>query len=128
MSHYHAVVWLDHSEAHVMHISPDDVEKSVIHPAHPHQHLHHKANSRGSGHATLDKPFLEEVSHALAPVGAVLVTGPGSAKTEFVTYVNSHHPDIAKKISGVETLDHPSDGALVALARKFFKADDRMRA
>ena len=39
MSHYHAVVWLDHNEARVMHISPDDVEKSVIHPAHPHRHL-----------------------------------------------------------------------------------------
>ena len=22
MSHYHAVVWIDHAEAHVMHISP----------------------------------------------------------------------------------------------------------
>jgi hypothetical protein len=26
----------------------------------------------------------------------------------------------------VEALDHPTDGALVAFARSFFKADDRM--
>lgn len=41
MSHYHAVVWLDHSEAHVMHITADDVEKLVVHPAKPHHHLQH---------------------------------------------------------------------------------------
>lgn len=39
MSHYHAVVWLDNSQAHVMHIVPDDVEKSVLYPAKPHAQL-----------------------------------------------------------------------------------------
>ena len=29
--------------------------------------------------------------------------------------------------TAVEPLDHPSDGSFVALARKFFRADDRMR-
>jgi hypothetical protein len=33
-----------------------------------------------------------------------------------------------KKIVGVETVDHPSDGQLVAHARHYFKADDRMLA
>ena len=37
MSHYHAVVWLDHKEAHVMHIAPDDIEKSIIHPSGAHR-------------------------------------------------------------------------------------------
>jgi stalled ribosome rescue protein Dom34 len=126
--HFHALVWIDHREAKVFHVNAIEAERELIRSSHPTQHLHHKANSSGSGHAALDKHFLEQVSHALAPVGAVLITGPGTAKTELLTYINSHHPDVAKKISGVETLDHPSDGALVALARKFFKADDRMRA
>ena len=49
MSHYHAVVWLDHSEAHVMHIAPDDVEKSIVRPAKPHAHLHAKSGAVGAG-------------------------------------------------------------------------------
>ena len=35
MSHYHAVVWLDHSEAHVMHISREDVENRLSTPPSP---------------------------------------------------------------------------------------------
>ena len=32
MSHYHAVVWIDHREAKVFHFSPTEVEKLVLHP------------------------------------------------------------------------------------------------
>jgi hypothetical protein len=31
------------------------------------------------------------------------------------------------KIVGVETVDHPTDGQLVAHARRYFHAADRMR-
>ena len=31
MAHYHAVVWLDHEEAHVMHFTPEELEKAAIH-------------------------------------------------------------------------------------------------
>jgi hypothetical protein len=36
--------------------------------------------------------------------------------------------DLEKRISGVEALDHPSGGEPIALARKFFRADDRKRS
>ena len=36
-------------------------------------------------------------------------------------------PKLKKKVVGVETIDHPSDGQLVAHARKYFNAADRMR-
>jgi hypothetical protein len=45
-----------------------------------------------------------------------------------LAYIKRHRPKLAEHISGVETLDHPTDGALIALGRKFFKADDRMRS
>jgi hypothetical protein len=35
---------------------------------------------------------------------------------------------VAAKIVGVEALDHPSDGELLAFARKFFAPDDRLSA
>ena len=35
-------------------------------------------------------------------------------------------PTLSAKIVGVETVDHPTDGELVAHARRFFKADSQM--
>jgi stalled ribosome rescue protein Dom34 len=127
-SHYHALVWIDHREAKVFHFSATEAEHEVVRSGHPHQNLHHKANTRDSGHAPVEKEFLKRVAATLAPAGAVLITGPGSAKTELASYIGSEDPSLAKRISGVETLDHPTDGALLALGRKFFRADDRMHA
>jgi len=71
--HFHAVVWIDHHEARVFHFSPTDVEKLVLHPDHPTRHIHHKANSIGSGHASEDHAFLQAVAQSIADAGAVLI-------------------------------------------------------
>jgi hypothetical protein len=125
--HYHAVVWIDHHGAKVFHFSAADFDAERIRSAHPHQHLHHKANTTGSGHAPVEHEFLERVSQALDVSGAVLITGPAGAKHELAAHIAKFHPQLAARISAVETLDHPTDGEIVALARKFFRADDRMQ-
>ena len=125
-NHYHALVWIDHREAKVFHFNATEAERTTVRSSHPDQHIHHKANSGDSGHAPVDNDYLNHVAHALAQAGAILITGPASAKTELVTYIKRTDPGLAQRISGVETLDHPTDGALVALGRTFFKADDRM--
>ena len=56
--HYHALVWIDHREAKVFQFNATDVERAEVRSTHPHQHIHHKANSGDSGHAPLDKEFL----------------------------------------------------------------------
>ena len=124
--HFHAVVWIDHHEARVFHFGPDDVERLVLHPEHPTRHIHHKANSIGSGHAAADHEFLQTVADAIADAGAVLITGPANAKTELVKHIHHHDPALMGRIKGIETVDHPGDGALVAHARKYFKAEDLM--
>ena len=124
--HFHAVVWIDHREARVFHFSPSDAEKLVLHPDNPTRHIHHKANSIGSGHAAEDHNFLEAVTQSIADAGAVLITGPANAKTELVKHIGAHHPQLMKIITGIETVDHPSDGELVAHARKYFKVEDEM--
>jgi stalled ribosome rescue protein Dom34 len=126
--HYHALVWIDHHEAKVFQFDTIDVEHTTIHSSHPHQHLHHKANSGDSGHAPVDKGFLERVAECIAHAGAVLITGPASAKTELAAHIERSSPELAKRISGIEPMDHPTDGELVAFARSYFKADDRMRS
>jgi len=126
MSHYHAVVWIDHSEAHVMHISPDDVEKSVVHPARPHSHLHNKRGAVGSGRASEDQAYYHAIAAALQGAQEILVVGPAHAKLQLIKHIHSHDHGLVDKIIGVETVDHPSDGQLVAYARKYFVAKDRM--
>ncbi len=124
--HFHAVIWMDHHEARVFHFGPSDVEKLVLHPDRPTKHIHHKANSIGSGHAAEDHDFLQAVSQSIADAGAVLVTGPANAKTELIKHIHQHDPQLMKIIVGVETVDHPSDAQLVAYARHYFKVEDRM--
>ena len=128
INHFHALVWLDHRTAKVFRFDSQSSETTTVHSTDPHAHLHHKANSGDSGHAAIDKGFLRNVTAAMAGSGAILIAGPGSAKTELRTHVAHEHPEIAARISGVQTLDHPSDGELLAYGREFFKADDRMRS
>ncbi len=126
MPHYHVVVWLDHTQAHVMHISPDDVEKSVVHPAHPHHHLHSKSGAVGSGRQPEDKAYYHAIAEALKGAQEILVVGPAQAKLQLVKHIHTHDQALSEKVVGVETIDHPSDGQLVAYARKYFVAKDRM--
>jgi stalled ribosome rescue protein Dom34 len=123
--HNHAVIWIDHREARVFHFSATDVERLVLHPDNPTKHIHHKANSIGSGHAAEDQHFLHAVVDAVADAGAVLITGPANAKLELIKHIHQHDPRRMQTIAGVETVDHPSDAALVAYARKYFRAADR---
>jgi stalled ribosome rescue protein Dom34 len=124
--HFHAVVWVDHHEARVFHFSATDVEKLVLHPDHPTRHIHHKANAVGSGRDSEDHDFFRAVAQSIADAGAVLITGPADAKTQLNKYISQHDPSLMKIIVGVETVDHPSDAQLVAYARRYFKAEDRM--
>jgi hypothetical protein len=129
MSHYHAVVWIDHKEAHVMHISPDDVEKSIVQPATPHRRLHRHADplfSAGGGRAPENQAYYHHVVEALAGAQEILVVGPAQAKLQLIKHMHAHDPAIVDKVVGLETADHPTDGQIVAYARKYFRAKDRM--
>ncbi len=120
-------MWIDHHEARVFHFNPTDVDKLVLHPDNPTKHLHHKAGSIGSGNTTADQEFLHAVAESIADAGAVLITGPSTAKNDLVKHIDHHDPKLMKIIAGVETIDHPSDAQLVAHARHYLTAADRMR-
>jgi stalled ribosome rescue protein Dom34 len=122
--HHFCIIWIDHREARVFHVNPPDVERLVLHPDHPTKHIHHKANSIGSGHTAPDQEFLHAVARSLTGAGAILITGPGAAKTDLVKHIRQHDPKLMAIVAGVETVDHPSDGALVAYAKKYFNASD----
>jgi stalled ribosome rescue protein Dom34 len=120
-THFHAVVWIDHSQARIFHIGLTGDDEVTLHPHLETKHLHHKANSIGSGNAPPDKEFLTQVTNALADAGEILIIGPASAKTELAKYLREKHPAIGERIAAVEAADHPSDREIVAYAKKHFK-------
>ncbi|HVU04309.1 MAG TPA: hypothetical protein VHE30_21270 [Polyangiaceae bacterium] len=124
----HVAVWMDHHEAHVFHVDvaqPDD--KIIQAPAHR-VHRHPKGATAEHNHPEELHHFFKEVSSDLQGAERVLVVGPGTAKLQFIRYAHEHDPSLDPRIVGVETVDHPTDGQLVAYARRYFAADDRMQA
>lgn len=126
-SHYHAVIWIDHLEARIFQFGQEDVDRLVLHPHDPTRHIHHKAHTIGSGHAAEDQDFLHRVIESVAGARAVLITGPANTKTELVKHIHHHDPRLMDIVAGVETVDHPSDGALVTYAKRYFKIADHMK-
>ena len=120
-THFHAIVWIDHSQAKIFHIGLSGGDEIILHPHLPTRQLHHKANSIGSGHAGLDKEFFAQVLNAISDAGEILIIGPASAKTELAKFLRDKHPAVASRIVAVEAADHPSDPEIVAYARQYFK-------
>lgn len=73
-----------------------------------------------------DQHYYHEVVEALAGTREILIVGPGHAKLELIKHIHAHDHGVVDKVVGVETVDHPGDGQLVAYARKYFVAKDRM--
>jgi len=127
-NHNHAIIWIDHQQAKIFQFDATDDDSATVRSKHPHKHIHHKSNSGDSGHAPVDKDFLRRVGEAVSQAANILITGPAGAKKELAAYLEHDQPGVASKIVGIEALDHPSDGELLAFARKYFAPEDRMRA
>ncbi len=126
-AHYHAVLWIDHHEAHVFHFNADEADEKTLHPVHPPRHLHGKAGSASGTHIADEPEFYRDVAAAVADAHAILVVGPSSAKTEFVKYLHKHAPQAFDRVSGIETMDRVTDNQILAEARRYFGQADRMR-
>ena len=120
-------IWIDHTEARIYAIHRESTSEWKLHPHDRHVHLHHKAGLGDSGRAPQDQHYFHSVADAVKDAGEILIAGPGTAKTELMHHLQKHDPQVAKKVVAVEPLDHPSDGELLNVARKFFKAADRMQ-
>ncbi len=126
MSYPHVIVWMDHQKATIIDFSVDD--RHVLHVAseNPRQ-LHRKSGPMGAGRAPDDRQFFDEITTAISTSREVLVTGPGTAKVAYKADLDKRYPQVAKQVVGVETLDHPSDGELLAYAKRYFRRVDALR-
>jgi hypothetical protein len=127
MSFNHAVVWIDHSDAHILGFNAEASEAKQVHAHSSHKKQHLKSGIPGSGHAPEDQGYYHEVAEGLAPAGEILIVGPASAKLALLKHLQKHDPVLAGKVVGIESVDHPSDGQLLAYARHYFIGADRMR-
>jgi stalled ribosome rescue protein Dom34 len=126
MSHYHAVVWIDHQKASAWQVTVTEQQHTVVH-AHRHQAYSDGGKHSGAHREVADREFFDEVAKALAGAREILVLGPAQTKNEFVAYLREKHAPLAKLVVAVETTDHPSDKQIIAYARKHFPGLDRMR-
>ena len=123
--HFHAVVWIDHKQARILHFNVDEADRAVVRD-HVARDLH--AREPRTGHRIEEnKPFFEDVAAAIADAGAVLIVGPAQEKDFFAKFLAVKHPAIRANVEGIEKADHPTDGELIDFARRYAKAADRMR-
>ena len=120
MKHRHAAVWLDHQEAKVYQIEPKDFEMTKV--SAPHHHVKQKAEEQGKH--SVQHRYFGEIAEALRDSEELLIVGPSSAKLDFVRFLHKHEHALESRVLGVETLDHPTDGQLVAYVRHYFKVAD----
>ncbi len=120
MTTFHAVVWMDHSEAHVLMFDKEHVEAQRVKARSHHTPKH--------GHVGADKDFFKQVADALSGATEVLLTGPANAKIEFRDYCKHNAHAVEKAVVDVVTTDHPSDAQVVAMARQYFSRYDQKAA
>ncbi len=120
----HAAVFIDHHEAKIYHVDLDSFDEKTIASPQEHVHRHPKGAAEKHEHPDDMKSFFAEVAKALSNAEAILVVGPSTAKLQLINYAHTHDRALAAKIVGVETVDHPTDGQLVAYAKKYFGVSD----
>jgi stalled ribosome rescue protein Dom34 len=118
MTTYHAIVWLDHQEAHVIHFDREHIEAQKIKS----RSVHKAGNTAGT-----DERFFHSIAGAVSNAQEILITGPAHAKDEFRAHCERHDKGVAQRIVAVLPSDHPSDGQLVAWARQYFHKYDAMQ-
>jgi hypothetical protein len=116
MPTFQAVIWMNHTEAHVLRLACGQTHIRRVCANHQHGAQADAAHAHG---------YFDEVAQAVADAHEILVTGPADAKLDFVEHLHAHHAALGARIVGVETLDHPSDAQLAAYARKFFTRTER---
>lgn len=126
-SNRHVAVWIDNEEARIFHVDVETVDEKTLHAPTHHIHRHPKGATEAHKHPDDAHRFYRAVAQELVGAERVLVVGPSTAKLHFIHYAYKHDPTLEPRIIGVETVDHPTDGQLVAYSKRYFAADDRMQ-
>ncbi len=114
---FHAVVHLDHHHAQVLHFDAHQVHAARIEA--------HERHAHGDDTRSVQALFAA-LCQALQDTPEVLMTGSHVVLGQFRHYVEAHRPQLAPHIADYRPAAELSQGQLLALARQFFRAHDRM--
>ncbi len=117
-SSIHAVVWLDFHQAKIFLMEAQDIAAGRVRADTPHRQIHHKAQVRGSGHVRDDRTYFEAILAAVEEADSWVIAGPGGTKKDLEKYLDGHGEELKKKLVGVESMDHPTEGELLKQAGK----------
>jgi len=124
------MVVMDHHGAKLYQVDATaaDASHHTIKPYDPHHfqhHLTHKDQSREEGQRTAEDPgYYEQIAHALAGAGKIVVVGHGHGKSNasehLVEHLRAHHSEIHRRIASELSADLSSvtTAQLLELARK----------
>lgn len=124
MTYGHAVVWIDHQHATIIDFTFDDHHVVAVEKIGGQHKVHRRSGLPGSGKAPVDHQYFDGIAEALGTAREVLIVGPGPAKQELRHELDHRHPEVGKRVVAVETVDHPTDGELLAFAKHYFKRFD----
>lgn len=120
MSDY--VLWLDSEKAMIFKFTLTGIVKTHLKKDSHDHHTHNKKDHHGDSDT---EHFFRDLALKLKNAEQLLILGPGLAKNHFKTHLETHHTaDLAKRIIGMETVDHPTDNQILATARAFYKTYD----
>jgi hypothetical protein len=114
-----AVVNVDHHHAEILRF---DAAHAAVQRLKAHDHY---TRQHGSAVRT-EHEFFGEICDALAGVARVLVVGSHTAQAAFRHYVEKHRGALVAQIVAWKTVDHPTEGQLLALAREYFIEHESM--
>lgn len=99
MSTFHAVVWMDHSEAHVVMFDREHTEAQRIKSRSHHKH---------QGKTEDLSQFFAAIAQALSGTREVLLAGPGLARNQFRDWCAKHNAAVAGAVVDLENTSFDS--------------------
>jgi stalled ribosome rescue protein Dom34 len=123
MSAHPTAVWIDHHEARIFRAQGGKFDEATMRAP---QRVDRYPEDRTAEHSRPDDAhsFHNDVARALEGDEPILIVGPSTAKLHFLRYIDKHEHALESKITGIETVEHPTDGQIAAYARRYFGIPD----
>ena len=119
------IMWIDHHEARIFDVQEGAFDEAKVRASDRHVHRHPKGGTAEHNHPDDAQRFFHEVAATLEGTEQLLIVGPSNAKLEFFRYLHRHAAKLEPKVVGLETVDHPTDGQLIAYGKRHFGIPER---
>ena len=119
-----AIVWISNREARVFRFGDDDIAQARLKADAPLLKLTHKTGEMQKGNLSADLALLDRVIDSLRGIRTWRLVGPDTAPEYLLGYLDryknrdGHIARLLTQLSGVATVDAPTDAGLLEQARQ----------